>query len=193
MSSDSVPNDTDSREDLPFAGQAFSESIDTALATVQEMQMELSHMADSKANIMITVSSILLTLAIGKIEQGSLVLPSVCFALFCVPALTFSILCVMPAPATGQKPIGKDGKLPHFNPLFFMHFTLLPIKHFETEISRVLTSPQELYQRLSRDIYHQGMVLRVKKYRYLRWSYQSLLMGVAVGCLALLFEAASRF
>lgn len=35
-------------------------SIDTASATLQETQIELSHMADFKVNVMITVSSILL-------------------------------------------------------------------------------------------------------------------------------------
>jgi len=188
MSPESVQPEIESQAHVPFAGQAYNTSIDTAIASVQENQMELSHMADSKANIMITVSSILLTLTIAKIEQGTLVISCMSFALFCMPALIFAILCVMPAPATAKKPVGKNGVMPHFNPLFFMHFSLLPIKHFEREIERVLTDPQELYQRLTRDIYHAGMVLRVKKYRYLRWSYLSLLTGILVGCLSLVFE-----
>ena len=69
-----------------------------------------------------------------------------------------------------------------------MHFTRLPIDRFEREIERVVRDPQELYQHLSQDIYYAGLVLRLKKFRYLRWSYLSLLFGVAVCSVALVFE-----
>ena len=58
--------------------------LDTALTTIQGSQIELSHLADSKANIMITVSSILLTLLIAHIEGGARVFSSHTFAFFCM-------------------------------------------------------------------------------------------------------------
>lgn len=172
----------------PFAGLGYNESVDIALATIQMSQVEFSHMADSKANIMITVSSILLTLTVAKIEQGTLVVPAIAAAAFCVPALVFAILCVMPSIAVRAKPIKDDEKLKHFNPLFFMHFTRLSVRRFERELGRVIADPQELYQCLSSDIYYAGMVLRKKKFLYLRWSYLSLLFGLLVSGLALLYE-----
>lgn len=172
----------------PFAGLEYNESIDIALATIQMSQVEFSHMADSKANIMITVSSILLTLTVAKIEHGTLVIPSIAAAAFCVPALVFAILCVMPSIAVRAKPIKDDEKLKNFNPLFFMHFSRLSIRRFERELGRVISDPQELYQCLSSDIYYAGMVLRQKKFLYLRWSYLSLLFGLGVSGLALLYE-----
>jgi hypothetical protein len=138
------------------------------------------------------VSSILLTLLVAQLEDGALVFSSLTFAFFCMLALIFAILCVMPAPNTSKKTVGKDGLLKNFNPLFFMHFTLLPMKKFEREIERVLTDPQALYQNLVHDIYHAGMVLRVKKFRYLRWSYISLLTGVVASVVVLLFEFGLR-
>jgi hypothetical protein len=192
VSTEFVGKEAENRDDLPFAGQDYNESIDTALTTIQESQIELSHLADSKANIMITVSSILLTLLVAQLEDGALVFSSLTFAFFCMLALIFAILCVMPAPNTSKKTVGKDGLLKNFNPLFFMHFTLLPMKKFEREIERVLTDPQALYQNLVHDIYHAGMVLRVKKFRYLRWSYISLLTGVVASVVVLLFEFGLR-
>ena len=61
-------------EDL-FAGIEYNEAIVGALSTIHESLVAFSEMADSKANIMITVCSILLGLAIAKIEQGVLVMP----------------------------------------------------------------------------------------------------------------------
>jgi hypothetical protein len=172
----------------PFAGLEYNESIDVALATIQMSQVEFSHMADSKANIMITVSSILLTLTVAKIEQGTLVIPSIAAAAFCVPALVFAILCVMPSIAVRARPIRDDEQLKNFNPLFFMHFSRLSSRRFEREIGRVISDPQELYQCLSSDIYYAGKVLRQKKFLYLRWSYLSLLIGLGVSGLALVYE-----
>jgi len=186
VSSTAGKDDSEKKQNEAFAGQAFNESIDTALATIHTSQVNLSHMADAKANIMITVTSILLTIAMTRFEEGFLVVPSMVFAAFCMPALIFAILCVMPTAATSEKPIDKDGALKNFNPLFFMHFTLLPLKRFEREVEPVLTDPQSLYRNLIRDIYYAGLVLRVKKYRYLRWSYMSLLAGVLAGSAALL-------
>lgn len=192
MSSEFVEKEAEDQANTLFAGQDYNESIDSALTAIQENQMELSHLADSKANIMITVSSILLTLVIAKMEQGTLVLSGLAFSLFCMPALVFAILCVMPGSVRDKKSVGKNGLLPHFNPLFFMHFTLLPMDRYEQEIERVLTDPQQLYQNLVRDIYHAGMVLRVKKFRYLRWSYLFLLAGIVAGGLTLLVEFGLR-
>jgi Na+-transporting methylmalonyl-CoA/oxaloacetate decarboxylase beta subunit len=171
-----------------YAGQKFDEAIVGAMGGIAESQMELSHLADSKANIMITVCSILLSLAVGKIEQGELIIPIAAFSLFCIPALVFSILTVMPSAGTNEKPVDHPSKLKVFNPLFFMHSSLVPMKAFEYEFEALMTDPQKYYGYMARDIYIAGLVLRTKKYRYLRWSYQALLMGVGLGIAALVGE-----
>lgn len=168
-----------------YAGQSYNESIDTALATIHESQLQLSIMGDSKANIMITVCSILLTLAIAKIEQGELVLPLSLFTVCCIPALVFAIMTVLPTAPLQRKQVSDISSLPRFNPLFFLHFSLVPLKVFEREIERVLRSPQALYLGLSRDIYFAGVEISTKKFRYLRWSYLSLLAGLALGSVAI--------
>ncbi len=175
------------RDDL-FAELPYNESNDVALATLQNSLVQLSAMADSKANIMITVCSILLTLAISRIEQGVLLIPLAIFSVCCVPALIFAILTVMPSPASRTKPVGRQGRTDAFNPLFFMHFTEVPLAQFSEEMDRMIRNPGELYRHLSRDIYEAGLVLRVKKYRYLRWSYLALLAGVILAGSALLVD-----
>ena len=121
---------TDDPNESLYQGQEFSESLDIALQTIQMSQVEFSHMADSKANIMITVSSILLTLAIAKMEQGELVMPSIVLSVFLLPALWFAILCVMPSSTSRAKPISDREELKNFNPMFFMNFTRLTLSRF---------------------------------------------------------------
>ena len=62
------------------------------------------------------------------------------------------------------------------------------MKAFEYEFEKVMTDPQKYYGYMARDIYIAGLVLRTKKYRYLRWSYQSLLVGVGLGTVTLVVD-----
>jgi len=161
------------------------------LTSLQESLVALSAMADMKANIMMTICSILLTLALSRIEQGILLGPTIAFAIFCVPALFFSILTVMPSPASSAKPVSRHGKTHHFNPLFFMHFSRVSLEEFKQEMDRMVRDPQELYKDIAHDVYYAGLVLRIKKYRYLRWSYMAFLVGVVCGGLVLVLGVAS--
>jgi len=166
----------------------FNESIDTAFATLQETQIELSHMADSKANIMITVCSILLTLVVAQLQRDILIFPSVIFAVFATLALFFAILCVMPS-SNAPKLESGDVDLPKpFNLMFFMNFSQISIEKFQQRLEIIMTDPQELYENLSRDVYYAGKTLAEKKYRYLRWSYICLMLGIVFGGITLSME-----
>lgn len=183
-----MSNEYDKNYDELYAGQPFDEAVVGAMGGIADMQMSLSELADSKANIMITVCSILLSLAVAKLEQGELIIPIAAFSLFCIPALVFSILTVMPSAGINEKPVDHPSKLKVFNPLFFMHASLVPMRSFEYEFEKVMTDPQKYYGYMARDIYIAGLVLRTKKYRYLRWSYQSLMMGIGLGCVGLIID-----
>ena len=51
-----------------------------------------------------------------------------------------------------------------------------------------MTDAQKYYNYMARDIYVAGLVLRTKKFRYLRWSYQALLTGISLGTVALVVD-----
>jgi len=117
-----------------------------------------------------------------------LVVPVNLFSVFCIPALIFSIMTVMPSAGTNEKPVDHPSRLNNFNPLFFMHSSLIPMKVFEYEFEQVMTDPKKYYGYMARDIYVAGLVLCTKKFRYLRWSYQALLTGVSLSTAALVVE-----
>jgi hypothetical protein len=75
-----------------------------------------------------------------------------------------------------------------FNLMFFMNFSQIPIEKFQQQLESIMTDPQELYENLSRDVYHAGKVLAEKKYRYLRWSYICLMLGIVFGGITLTVE-----
>ncbi len=158
-----------------FAQVPERNTADVILRTAQQHHVSLSAMADTKASIIITVSSIVLTLSMGKIDQPELRLSVVTLTIFTLLALLLAILAVLPK----YRPLQlKSMELPpHFNLLFFGHFAELPRERFLTEIAMTLRPDGSIYKTMAKDIYSLGYYLAHHKYRYLRFSYLSFITG----------------
>jgi len=152
---------------------------DAMLRTAQQHHVALSSMADTKANIIITVSSIVLTLALGRIADPDLRPAVQTLAIFTLISLFFAILAVLPKHRTLR--IG-EGEFPaHFNLLFFGHFADLSRERFLREIAAAM-KPGSVYQTMANDLYSIGWYLAHRKYRYLRFSYMFFLAGFVLAC-----------
>jgi hypothetical protein len=149
---------------------------DVILRTTQQHHVTLSVMADTKANILITVSSIILTLILGKMADPNLRAAMVTLAGFIFTALLLAVVTVLPK----YRPIriAPEGPLPpHFNLLFFGHFSELPRDRFLLEVSRRMQADGSVYEAMAKDIYGMGYYLAHFKYRFLRLSYLFFLGG----------------
>jgi len=160
-------------------------SIDMMLQTLQSHHALMSLIAETKANIVITAASIVITIALTQVGK----FPVVALTLigFSLAALFFAVFAVLPK----YKPFERlEGPLPpDFNLFFFAHFSSLSRERFMVEAEKVLGSEPGVYRAFLNDIYSLGTYLAYRKFRYLRWSYLSFLAGFLVACLeaALLF------
>lgn len=149
---------------------------DVILRTTQQHHVTLSVMADTKANILITVSSIILTLILGKMSDPNLRAAMVTLAGFIFAALLLAVITVLPK----YRPIRVSPGAalpPHFNVLFFGHFSELPRERFLLEIAGAMKPDGSVYEAMARDIYGMGYYLAHYKYRFLRLSYLFFLGG----------------
>lgn len=154
---------------------------DTMLRTAQQHHAALSGMADTKANIIITVSSIVLTLSLGRIGDPALRPAVITLAVFTLISLLFAILAVLPK---HRAPRIDDGPLPpEFNLLFFGHFSELSRERFLREIASAMKPDGSVYRTVANDLYSIGWYLAKRKYRYLRYSYLFFLAGFVIACL----------
>jgi hypothetical protein len=152
---------------------------DAMLRTAQQHHVALSSMADTKANIIITVSSIVLTLSLGRIGDASLRPAVQTLAAFTLISLFFAILAVLPKHRSlrvGEGEFPKD-----FNLLFFGHFADLSRERFLREIAAAM-KPGSVYEAMANDLYSIGWYLAHRKYRYLRYSYLFFLAGSVLAC-----------
>jgi hypothetical protein len=175
-----VDHPTDQRVSALFADIPERGTTDNLLRTAQQHHVALSSMADTKANIIITVSSIVLTLTFGRINEPELRTSVLTLGAFTLIALLLAILAVLPK---YRPPKLRDGQLPpNFNLLFFGHFGELSRERYLEEISRALARDGSPYATWAADIYSLGVYLAHYKYRYLRWSYIFFLTGFVLAC-----------
>ena len=168
------------RSNRLFADIPERNTADNLLRTAQQHHVALSSMADTKANIIITVSSIVLTLTLGRMNDPELRVAALTLSGFTLAALLLAIIAVLPK----YRPLKLHGEElpPGFNLLFFGHFSELSRERYLLEMSRALAQDGSPYAIWSRDIYSLGSYLGTHKYRYLRWSYLFFLSGFVLAC-----------
>ena len=159
-----------------FAGIKGRNAADVFLRTAQQHHVQVSVMADVKANIIITASSIVLTLALNRMDDPGYRKSVVLLVPFLTLALLFAIVAVLPKHRPLHWAAGAP-KPPGFNLLFFGHFATLPKQRFLHEMAEVLKSDAAMYETACEDIYGIGYYLAQYKYRFLRWSYAFFLAG----------------
>jgi len=112
------------------------------------------------------------------------------FACGCFFTLLFAIFAIIPKTnypkVKGSEEIDRDS--PWFNPLFFGHFAHLPIEEYKEDYAQTLMTDDKVYDALAGDIYGQGKVLALSKYKYLKWSYNSFLIGMSVAIIVFILQ-----
>jgi hypothetical protein len=149
---------------------------DVILRTTQQHHVQLSVMADTKANILITVSSIVLTLVLGNLDKPDLRPAMFTLGAFILVSLLLAVIAVLPK----YRPLrlAPDAELPPtFNLLFFGHFAELPRERFLAEVAERMKADGSVYETMAIDLYSIGVYLSRHKYFYLRLSYLFFLGG----------------
>ena len=164
-------------------------AVDNILRVNHGNQMRLGLMADAKANIMITVASVVFSVAIANLDNELVKMPLLTFAFGCFFALLFAIFAIIPKTDYPKDVTGDiDRKSPFFNPLFFGHFAHLPIDEYKGDYAETLMTDDSVYNAMAGDIYGQGKVLALRKYKFLKWSYMSFLLGMISAVLVFIFQ-----
>ena len=155
-------------------------AVDNILRVNHGNQMRLGLMADQKANIMITVASIVFSITIANLDNEVMKWPLLTFVVGSFFSLLFAIFAIIPSTDYPKDKNGEiDRKSPLFNPLFFGHFAHLPIEEYKQDYADTLMTDDKVYDAMAGDIYGQGKVLALNKYKFLKWSYTSFLWGMS--------------
>ncbi len=161
--------------------------INYLLQQTRVHHMQLSSMADLKANMLLTMASIVVTLAAPQVMKAGSQAPLLVLIGFSLMTILLAAYAVMPKlPFTGRNAKIPDLQSPQFNLLFFGDFTGLTYEQFEAEMEQVMNDPSRVFQVQVREIYTLGTFLAQKKYRYLRLAYTTFIIGLFASFITLL-------
>jgi hypothetical protein len=150
-------------------------------------------LADNKANIIISINAVILSILIGSATKNNeswqnLFIPIIIFVFTTLLTTIFAILVIRPTFKKGNvTQHDLDNKKTTL--LFFGNFTSLSPRDFEDSMLTILKDDEYLYRSILADFYGIGKVLE-RKYRLLTYSYNTFLIGLA---LAVLFFAIFQY
>jgi len=158
--------------------------IDHMIRQTRVHHVQLSSMADMKANMLLTLSSLMIPLSVRYVENPDFRLASIIMIGFCVLTVALSAYSAMPKISLkterDQRPNLESS---FFNILFFANFTSLDYEDYKQTMEDIMNDHNRSYEVQLRDIYNLGSYLSQKKYLFLRLAYVSFISGIVLSSL----------
>lgn len=166
--------------------------VETMYRTTYRTHINLSSIADNKANIMLSINAIIISIVTANLvpqfaDTPLLIGPTVLLLAVCLTALVFAVLATRPKVTEGKVTRG-DIADKRANLLFFGNFHSMKLEDFHWGMMEMIKDSDFLYSSMTRDLYYLGVVM-AKKYRYLSICYSVFMYGLilSVAVFALVF------
>lgn len=179
-----------------YKSESPDRGIQTLFRVTLKNHLTLSDIADTKANILLSVNAIIISVALSnlipKLDNPSntyLIYPTLIFITFSVVSMVMAVLATRPNVTSGQF-TKEDVNNKKVNLLFFGNFHKMKLDDYEWAIKELVKDREYIYSSLTKDLYFLGLVLN-RKYKILRLTYTIFIIGIVVSVLA--FGIAFRF
>jgi len=163
--------------------------INTFFQIASSNNQQLSNMADNKANILITVNSIIISAIVSfylrkLADNDYLYIPAFLILGTGLSSMICAILATRPKVSRGTFN-QKELNLRQVNLLFFGNFYKMKIEKYTEGILMMVNDLDYLQNSLIKDVYFQGVILG-RKYFLLRLAYSIFMLGIILAVLAFL-------
>lgn len=164
-----------------------TKGIETMFRLTNTNHIRLSAIADNKANIMLSINAIIISITVSTLvpsfgDNPKLIMPTVVLLGVCITAIIFATLSTRPKITKGTF-TEDDIKHKRSNLLFFGNFYNMRLEEFEWGMGEMMKDKSFLYGSMIKDLYFLGKVLD-KKYRFLRICYNIFMYGLILAVLA---------
>ncbi len=173
---------------------SLGRGVETMYRTTYRTHVNLSSIADNKANIMLSINAIIISILVSNLvprldSEPELTVPTMLLLLVCLASLVFAILSTRPKVTEGRFS-REDIENKQSNLLFFGNFYNMELEDFHWGMMEMIKDSDFLYSSMTRDLYYLGVVL-AKKYKYLRICYSIFMFGLILAVVA--FAVALNF
>lgn len=162
--------------------------IQTLFRVSLRNHIQLSAIADTKANILLSINAIIISLALSnlipKLDAPSnqhLIIPTLVLVIFSVISVIFAVLSTKPNLSSGRF-TREDLENRNVNLLFFGNFHKMNYPEYEDAVMEMIQERDYIYESMTRDLHALGTVL-AKKYKLLRLTYYVFLFGLIISVL----------
>lgn len=168
-----------------------SRGIQSYFRSIYRVHINLSAIADNKANIMISVNAILISVLISLLSYQNItqtnpkiLFPVLAFIVTGLTSLIFAVLSARPKVTYPNKDV-VDRKVMKRNMIFFGSYVHMQLDEYEDLMDEVFRDGKLIYGNMIRDMYFLGKVLD-KKYQFLTISYNIFMVGFAITVISFL-------
>lgn len=176
---------------VKYKDKSPDRGVQTLFRVTMRNHLKLSDIADTKANILLSVNAIIISLAISNlipdltapVDAGTTVMiPTFILMIFSVASIIGAIMSTRPNVTSGEftKEQVKNGDV---NVLFFGNFHRMPYDQFEWAMHEILENRSDIHESLMKDLYMLGVVLN-RKYYLLRITYTVFMIGIILSVLS---------
>lgn len=163
------------------------QQLDHMLRQTRMNLIAFSQMADTKANIILSLASLILSLSLTRITDPELTLSIAGLDLFLLVTIFFALLTVI-----GKIKVFDRKKHsvndPDYSPLFFGNYGDIPYEEYAQHFADIMNDSDATYEVMVKDIYHAGTYLLQTKYKYIRLAYLYFFTGLLVSSILYMIQ-----
>jgi hypothetical protein len=164
--------------------KTLSRNVLNVIRTTMRNNIELTHIADNKANVLLSLNALMLTfllpIIISNIEfikEMQLGLALVIFVITCL--VTIHLSAVALRPGDFSKLEKERGGIGMSSPFFFAHSHKMTADDFEERINKALMSDETVRKHITQDLYFIAARLG-QKMTLIRTAFNFFLIGLVV-------------
>jgi hypothetical protein len=178
------PKNTKKKKELGSA-----RGIETMFRTAYRAQLDLTALAATKANIMISLNGLILSVLTLSgpfvlVAEPMFTLPIAVFLTTCLSSIIFAVLAAQPR-SFKRKSNLQDFNQDKANILVFEQFSSLNIDEHSKVMGGLMRNNKRIYKNMTRQLYLLGIDAD-RKFRLLKFSYTAFLVGLTVSTVLLL-------
>jgi len=168
-------------------GLGTNRGVETLFRSAYRVQMDLTGLADNKANMMISINGLIISIivaAVGpKLDANPwLLIPTTIFLLGTLVSIVYAILAARPR--VSSVPISlEDLEHSDGNILFFGDFANLSQDDFTAGMIDLIQDKTVVYETMIRNLYGLGSVLK-KKFALLKVAYTAFMIALILGVIS---------
>jgi hypothetical protein len=168
-------------------GLGSTRGVETLFRSAYRVQMELTSLADNKANMMISINGIIISIIIASVAPKLdanpwLLIPSTIFLLGTLISIVYAIMAARPR--VSSVPITlEDLRNSQGNILFFGDFANLTQDDFTDGMVDLILDRNVIYEAMIHQLYGLGAVLK-KKFGLLKIAYNAFMGALILGVLS---------